>query len=255
MTRTAWSVVRWIARFVVLWIVDAISLVITAAIVPGVSFSGTGEPIVFLEGLFAAAVLGAINLLIRPVVLLLARPLGPIAVLAIGFVVNALALLATAAVLPDFGVSTFIAAFVAGIVFALVNAVITGVLDVDEEGSFYQNLIERRARRTPFEGASDPGRGLVMLEIDGLSYHHIQKALADGYMPTLTQMMEEDGYQPLADRLRPALADLGLPGGHHVRRQLRHPRLPLVRQRPAEAVRLEQGCRRDQRAAMPTARA
>jgi hypothetical protein len=33
-----------------------------------------------------------------------------------------------------------------------------------------------------------------MMEIDGLSYHHIQKALAEGYMPTLKQMIDEEGY-------------------------------------------------------------
>ena len=91
MTRTAWSVVRWLGRFIALWIVDAISLVVTAAIVPGVGFGGTWGSGVVREGLVAAAVLGVLNLLIRPLVLLLARPLGSIAVLAIGFVVNALA--------------------------------------------------------------------------------------------------------------------------------------------------------------------
>ena len=33
-----------------------------------------------------------------------------------------------------------------------------------------------------------------MLEIDGLSYWHIQKALDEGYMPTIAKMLEEEGY-------------------------------------------------------------
>ncbi len=33
-----------------------------------------------------------------------------------------------------------------------------------------------------------------MMEIDGLSVHHLQKALADGLMPTLQQMIDEEGY-------------------------------------------------------------
>jgi hypothetical protein len=125
-------------------------------------------------------------------------------VLLIGFVVNALALLLTAALLPDFAIDSLLAALVAGLVFAFINAVITAILDVDEEGSFYQNMIERRARRTPFKGASEPGRGLVMLEIDGLSYHHVKKALADGTMPYLSKMMQDDGY-------RLSRVDCGLP--------------------------------------------
>ena len=34
----------------------------------------------------------------------------------------------------------------------------------------------------------------MMVEIDGLSYWHIQKAIEDGLMPTLQQMIEKDGY-------------------------------------------------------------
>jgi len=33
-----------------------------------------------------------------------------------------------------------------------------------------------------------------MLEIDGLSFHHIKKAIADGWMPNIKQMIDEDGY-------------------------------------------------------------
>jgi hypothetical protein len=40
-----------------------------------------------------------------------------------------------------------------------------------------------------------PGRGLVMLEIDGLSYHHLKKAVDDGWMPNIKQMIDEDGYE------------------------------------------------------------
>jgi hypothetical protein len=36
-------------------------------------------------------------------------------------------------------------------------------------------------------------RNLVMVEIDGLSYHHVHKALEDCLLPTMQQMIEEDG--------------------------------------------------------------
>jgi uncharacterized membrane protein YvlD (DUF360 family) len=194
-THAVWTVIRYVLRFLVLWTVDALSLIVTAALVPGVGFSGAGIGLIFLEALAAAFVLGVVNLLIRPLVLLLARPLGWIAVFLIGFVVNALALLITSAILPDFQLTTVLSAFVAGIVFALVNAVFTGVMDVDEEGSFYQNLIERRAKKTSFKGSDEPGRGLVMMEIDGLSFHHMTRALDEGAMPFLKKLMEEEGYR------------------------------------------------------------
>ena len=39
----------------------------------------------------------------------------------------------------------------------------------------------------------------MMVEIDGLSYWHIKKAIDDGLMPTLQAMMEEDGYRAVVD--------------------------------------------------------
>ena len=65
---------------------------------------------------------------------------------------------------------------------------------MDEEGSYYQGLIEKRAAREPFATAGEPGVGLVMMEIDGLSVHHLEKALSDGIMPTLQQMIDNEGY-------------------------------------------------------------
>ena len=44
----------------------------------------------------------------------------------------------------------------------------------------------------------------MMLEIDGLSYWHIKKALDDGLMPVMSEMMADDGYKL-------SLTDCGLP--------------------------------------------
>ena len=45
-------------------------------------------------------------------------------------------------------------------------------------------------RRHSYEDPAPNSRGLVMMEIDGLSYHHLKKALADGRMP---RAAENDG--------------------------------------------------------------
>ncbi|MEZ4771020.1 MAG: phage holin family protein [Caldilineales bacterium] len=181
-------------RFLLVWVVDAVALVMTAAIVPGISFSNAPASGLVVEAFAAAFVLGLVNFLIRPIILLISRPLGFFAMFAIGFLVNALALMLTAALLPEFEITGWLAAIIGGIVFAAVNVVLTGVIEVDEEGSYYQGLIEKRAAREPFETASEPGVGLVMMEIDGLSVHHLEKALADGIMPTLQKMIDEEGY-------------------------------------------------------------
>ena len=182
-------VAKLVFRFAVLWTVDAISLGVAATILPGVNITG-GAPIAFA----AVLMLSIINFLIRPLILLLALPLGSFAALGMGLIFNALALLIASNLLPDFEVSNFFSAFLGGLVFALVNTVITGAMTVDDENSFYEGLVGRLARRQTFKGASEPGRGLVMMEIDGLSYHHIREAIAAGYMPTLKRMRDREGY-------------------------------------------------------------
>jgi uncharacterized membrane protein YvlD (DUF360 family) len=172
----------------------AFPLLLTAVIFPGISFGGANS-MALLEAFAAAFLLSIVNLMIRPLVLLLARPLGFIAVFVLGFLVNAAALLITSYLLPVFEVSGWLSAILGGLVFAAVNIVLTGVLDVNDEGSFYQGLIERLARRQSYADIDPQQRGLVMLEIDGLSYHHIKKALTDGRLPTLERLMRKEGYQ------------------------------------------------------------
>jgi uncharacterized membrane protein YvlD (DUF360 family) len=185
---------HWILRFVVLWAIDAISLLVTAWVFPGVSFQPGAAGSVLVVAAAAAFMLGTVNLLIRPLILLLAMPLGFFVTFVVGFFVNALALLITSALLPALEVHGFFSAFLGGIILSVINTVITGVTTIDDEDSFYQGVVERLAQRSTIQGVTEPGRGLVMLELDGLSYWHMERAIEQGMMPTLKQMMREEGY-------------------------------------------------------------
>ncbi|MEP7198802.1 MAG: phage holin family protein [Chloroflexota bacterium] len=188
-------VARLLFRFVFVWLVDIASLVVTSVIFPGIAFRSVGDTSPLVVAVAAALLLGAVNLLVRPVVLLLALPLGSFVIFGVGFVVNALVLPITANLLPGFEVQHWWDALLGGITLSAVNTILTGFTTLDDEDSFYQGLVERLAQQHSFVNAQDTGRGLVMLEIDGLSYHHIKQAIARGHMPTLKQMMVADGYQ------------------------------------------------------------
>ena len=203
MTKAISSAVRFLVRGAVLWVVDAFSLAAASWILPGLNFQAVGASPRWAVIVAAAMLLTVVNLLIRPIILLIAKPLGWIAQFLVGFLVTAIALWITAWLLPGFDV-TFLAGLIGGIVIAFFNTILTSILDVNEEGSYYQNRIEKRARQEPFDSASEPGRGLMMVEIDGLSYWHIKKAINDGLMPAMSEMMAEDGY-------RLSLTDCGLP--------------------------------------------
>lgn len=198
------TTVRVLSRFAAVWVVDMLSLLATASLVPGIAFAGTSVGGQIVMAASAALLLGLVNLLVRPLILLLSLPFGAAAILAVSLFVNTITLLITSALLPEFSVNGPLLAFVGGIVFAAINTVVSSVVTVSEEHSLYQNIVERLAARTPFANAGNGQRGLVLLEIDGLSYWHMQKALADGWMPTLAAMSARHGY-------RLTRVDCGLP--------------------------------------------
>ncbi len=186
------ALARQLFRFVVVWILDGISLLLTSVLVPGISFDGTQNVLVMAAS--AAFLLGTVNFLIRPLILLLALPFGFIAIFIIGFFLNALGLVITSNLVPGFRVAGVFDAFLGSIVLALFNTLLTSVIAVDDDDSFYQHIAERLAKRESFFPNDGETQGIILLEIDGLSYHHMKKAIANDWMPTLKRMTQEEGY-------------------------------------------------------------
>lgn len=99
---------------VVNWLVNAAALYITARLLPGISIAGTGAL------LLAALVIGLINAVVRPVLLIVTLP---ITVLTLGlfyFVLNGLLLYLAAALTPGFALAGFLTAVVGALVLSLV---------------------------------------------------------------------------------------------------------------------------------------
>jgi uncharacterized membrane protein YvlD (DUF360 family) len=187
--------IRGIIRFLVVWFVDTISLLGTAWIVSGISIQAVGNTPVFVVATAAAMLLGLVNLLIRPVLLMVAGAISWMLVLVVGFFVNAIALILTSTLLPGFEVSGFWAAFFGGLILSLINMLLIELLGVNNSQSFYRNLALRQAARQKEVEEGENRRGLLMVEIDGLSYHHIQKAIKDGWMPNMKALIDDYGYQ------------------------------------------------------------
>jgi len=193
--KTIAHLARLLIRFLVVWFVDTISLLITAWVISGISINPVEGFSVFVTATAAALLLGIVNLLIRPLILLLATPLGWIVIFLIGFIINAITLMITSALLPGFEVNGLWAAFIGGLFLSLVNTILSTLLNIDSDESFYANLVKRQAARQGETPEGEDTRGVVMLEIDGLSYWHIQKAVEDGYMPNIKALMDKKGYQ------------------------------------------------------------
>jgi putative membrane protein len=109
-------------RLLARMLLNGIAIIIAAYFVPGVSVAGPGTALV------AGALLGIVNGLIRPILILLTLPLTLVTLGLFIFVVNALCLGATAALVPGFGLASFWAALFGALVVSVVSWMLNGLL-------------------------------------------------------------------------------------------------------------------------------
>lgn len=108
--------------FLLQWLVSGLAIIITAYLLPGVAVAG------FLAALVTALILGLINAILRPVLILLTLPLNILTLGLFTLVINALLVLLAAAIVPGFAVHGFWWALFFGIVLAIVNAALSPLL-------------------------------------------------------------------------------------------------------------------------------
>jgi putative membrane protein len=99
-------------KLIVRWLLLAAALLLVAYLYPGVTLAGFGA------ALLAALVLGLLNTLVRPLLVLLTLP---VTVLTLGlflFVINALMFWAAASVLTGFAVTGFAAALIGSLIYS-----------------------------------------------------------------------------------------------------------------------------------------
>ena len=114
--------------FLLQWVVSSLAIVITAYLLPGVAVEG------FFAALVTALILGLINAIIRPILILLTLPLTILTLGLFTLVINALLIMLAAAIVPGFEVNGFWWALLFGIVLAIVNFALGPLVKRGEQG-------------------------------------------------------------------------------------------------------------------------
>jgi putative membrane protein len=112
-------------RFLARMVLNGIAIVIAAWLVPGLQLTGV------LPALVAGAILGVVNALVRPVLLILTLPLTLVTLGFFIFIINALCLGLTAAIVPGFEITGFWAAFFGSLLVSIVSWILNGVFASD----------------------------------------------------------------------------------------------------------------------------
>ena len=112
-------------RFLARVVLNGIAIIVAAWIVPGLQLSGV------LPALVAGAILGLVNALVRPVLFILTLPFTLLTLGLFIFVINALCLALTAAIVPGFEISGFWSALFGAVLVSIVSWVLSGVFASD----------------------------------------------------------------------------------------------------------------------------
>jgi putative membrane protein len=103
-------------------LLNALAVSVAAYFVPGVILTGPGPAIL------AGVILGFVNAIVRPVLLLLTLPFTLLTLGLFIFVVNAICFALTAALVPGFDLSGFWSAFFGALIVTIVSWVVNGLM-------------------------------------------------------------------------------------------------------------------------------
>jgi putative membrane protein len=110
-------------KLVVRWLLLAAALLLVAYLYPGVSVRSFGSAMI------AAFVLGLLNTVVRPLLVLLTLPVTLLTLGLFLFVINALMFWAAASVLDGFAVNGFVAALIGSLIYSVLGMVIDAAVE------------------------------------------------------------------------------------------------------------------------------
>ena len=86
-----------------------------------------------------------------------------------------------------------IALFSVPLLIGLISSLVSLVLNIDDDDSYYHNILEKEMKAIYSEHKEK--EGFIFLEIDGLSHHTLEKALENGDMPTLSKWISDGSHK------------------------------------------------------------
>lgn len=180
---------RVVARYILVSAADAVSVAATAAVLPKIYFRHD-LPHWYVYPFVVALLLGLLNALVRPILIVL---LLPITVLTLGLAtlaLNAALFYIAHFLIESFVVESFAAAVAGVLVLTIVNTFLGNVLRLSDDYSFYAAVMDRLSTMTRGRVVESSDRGLVVVQIDGLSHASLKRAMRKGKMPFLQDLVK-----------------------------------------------------------------
>jgi putative membrane protein len=108
--------------FLIRWLILTIAIIIASYLLEGIHISG------FFSAFFAAAALGILNALFRPILILLTLPINILTLGLFTFIINALMLKIASGVIPGFEVHGFWTAVFGSLIISVVSSLLNSFI-------------------------------------------------------------------------------------------------------------------------------
>jgi uncharacterized membrane protein YvlD (DUF360 family) len=177
-----------VMRIAIVLAVDTIALLVLAAILPGFHVDS------FWAALGAAAIAGLLNALVWPILSRIALPLNVLTLGISSLLLNGLLVAAAASIAPGVDISDWWTGVGIAIGMAILTSIIGALLAIDDDETWYRNVVRRQARRRGLAVASEIP-GVVFIEIDGLAHDVLRRAMRDGSAPTLARWRRDGSHR------------------------------------------------------------
>ncbi len=175
-----------VARAALVLVIDVLGVRLGALILPGITLHGFGAFI-------AVILIALVNAIIWPTLSRLVLPFSALT-LGLGSLVLSGAMIWIAGQLTsDFHVSGILWGIALAFVVTVVNVAVSTLLGIDDEGAYWQGVVRRAAQRHAPPASEVPG--VLFLEIDGLAYEVIQRAMRNGHVPELSRWLDEGSHR------------------------------------------------------------
>ena len=121
------------------WLINAAGLIIVSKIIRGIHIDS------FVTALVAAAILGIINVILRPIIIILTLPLNILTLGLFTFIINGLMLYIAGSIVEGFYVNSFWASIGGALLLSVINSLATFLfLSNNQAGIFLHNKDEER---------------------------------------------------------------------------------------------------------------
>jgi uncharacterized membrane protein YvlD (DUF360 family) len=145
--------------------------------------------------LVAAAAIGVLNAVLWPTLIRFTLPLTVLTLGLGALVLNGVIVLLVAAVTPGVDVETLGGAIACALMIAGITTLASSALFIDDDARVVRHLVRRAALRSAADERRSDVPGVLFLEVDGLAYDVLRRAMRDGDAPELARWVREGSHR------------------------------------------------------------